>query len=184
MKQVILQVFSALATTLLFIVVFGITFAVVRQGSPGSAILSSGLISIGILAATWILALCFIAFKLASLRKWITQFILAILLGATVSLALLISGPALMDRSLTVYMLSSISNSPRDEIQLDELATNRWWPAVDQVGKRLDEQQRLGLIKIGSNGDFELTESGKLSVELSRMMQKIFNLEPFMANGS
>ena len=164
-----------------------VTFAFSRYIFPNEQLLSSGLailvglFSIGLVSGLGVLKLR----KLADAQT-INYLVVVLLLGSMVGYSFLISGPALIDRSLTVYMLSSISNSDSglSENSLKKIGKYKWWPAVDQVGKRITEQENLGLIERTSEGNYEITPKGRFSVWFFRLIQSVFSLEPSMTRGS
>ena len=112
----------------------------------------------------------------------LAQVFIALVLGAVASYAFLIAFPALVDRSLTVYLLSTISNSNNGltNSELHDVASNGWWPAVDQVGRRISEESALGLIRQNSTGQYVITGLGEVSVWFFRLVQQVFALDPTM----
>jgi hypothetical protein len=110
-----------------------------------------------------------------SLQKYAYGVVIAFLLNLT----FIVLGPAIIDRSLTIFLLSSLDNQSismsSDNLQMT--AEDNWWDAGRQIDYRLKEELILGNIFQVPSGQYCISDSGKVYLKLARFMSKIFSLD-------
>lgn len=94
--------------------------------------------------------------------------------------------PVTVDRSVTVYLLSTI------ERQQDGMAPSALQQAfvggyvedMHAIGRRIDEQRRSGNVSVGSDGKVRLTAQGRRFMSFSRTIAWLFRTDPRFVAGN
>lgn len=118
--------------------------------------------------------------------RLITNFVLiqSLALALVTSTLFLMTGPALADRSLTLFMLTNISQDQGSTAgRLSEISESNWWHGMDQIDSRLREQVEAGLLKVEPNGVYVATARGELVVTGTKILTRIFNLNVVISGG-
>lgn len=116
--------------------------------------------------------------------KMILESVVAsIALSAAIHIAILIVFPVTFDRSITMFLLnqlqgSSLSNqcSGFTKSDLEDRLISEFIRKNHALDKRLREQSATGFL-IKNNNCVELTNSGKLFIEFSKVMNKIYGIK-------
>jgi hypothetical protein len=106
-------------------------------------------------------------------------------IASVTAIALIVSGPALAERSLTIYLLETLAsvNEPMEKSQLEVATTKGWWPAYDQTAIRINEQLALGnIVRVEGQG-YILTNRGKAFAKIAEIQAQIFSLNPKIVQG-
>jgi len=110
-----------------------------------------------------------------------TQFILycqSLILSVLLCTLFLLSGPALVERSLTVYLMEKISdgNGQVNQVDLTNMAREQWWEGKNQVEFRLNEEIEGGYIVRNPDETFSVGILGHFVVNFARLTKRIFAL--------
>jgi hypothetical protein len=107
--------------------------------------------------------------------------------GVLLSYVVLISGAAISERSLTVYLLASIENN-KAATSVDQLdrVTQEWFTSKDQLDSRLEEQLRLGNLAHAQSGveRYCITPRGRLFHALLSSLNNYIHVDMTYLNGS
>ena len=115
--------------------------------------------------------------SLSSLR--LQRYTYGILIAFLFNLNFVVIGPAIIDRSLTVFILSSLDNQSRSMTsnELQQTAQEGWWDAGRQIEYRLKEELLLGNIEQTFPDQFCVTNSGRKYLGIARFISMIFTLD-------
>jgi hypothetical protein len=89
--------------------------------------------------------------------------------------------PVTVDRSVTVYLLSTIESRQGEGIDpptLERKLIGNYVVGWRAVPRRLDEQRRSGNVTIGRDGKVRLTDQGERFMRLSRLVARLFETDP------
>ena len=137
-----------------------------------------GLLLAGVTAA--ILALL----GMLAARSWpqidLSTGIGAIALSLAFNITFLIVIPVTIDRSVTVFLLSRIESSPRpmDEAALRERFAREYLGDMQQVQRRIDEQQTTGTISVDDEGNVHITPQGAAFMANMRRVARWWGTDP------
>lgn len=108
--------------------------------------------------------------------RLVTQ-VLAISLSSTISFSFLTLVPLNIDRSFSVWMLNEISKNEHlySLKQIEEKAQNFFTPSNGEIGRRVNEQIRLGNIKV-LDDKLLLSRRGESQTKFHRLIRFIFAL--------
>jgi hypothetical protein len=98
------------------------------------------------------------------------------LIFALVSYILAISIPTIIDRSLSIYMLEKLADTPNGILKKEftELVIHEYLENYNAVNIRLIEQLKSGTILIDENGRIYLTSDGQKIVKFSHFFKSYF----------
>lgn len=113
--------------------------------------------------------------------------IAAAALSLSFNICFLVILPVTIDRSVTVYLLSTIER--RDDTGVDSAALQRafvdgYVVKMGAVGRRLDEQAKSGNLAVGKDGKVRLTPQGHRFMQFSRLIARLFGTDPRFIAGS
>jgi hypothetical protein len=108
--------------------------------------------------------------------RLVTQ-VLAILLSSTICFSFLTLVPLNIDRSFSVWMLNEISRNEQISSlkQIEEKAQNFFTPGSGEIRRRVNEQIRLGNIKV-TDEKIGLSKRGESQTKFHRLIRFIFAL--------
>lgn len=111
--------------------------------------------------------------------------------GAALSLSFnicfLVLLPVTVDRSVSVYLLSTIEreqDSGIDSAGLHRAFLDGYAVKMDAVGRRIDEQRTSGNITVAADGNLRLTNQGRAFMALSRIVARVFGTDPRFVGAS
>lgn len=107
--------------------------------------------------------------------------IAAAALSASFNICFLVLLPVTVDRSVTVYLLSTVEQRQSNGIDAGGLQRAFVEGYVDKMGavdRRIDEQRRSGNIAVGADGRLHLTAQGRCFMSLSRIVARLFRTDP------
>jgi len=101
-------------------------------------------------------------------------------ISSTLSVSIfLILIPLQVDRSFSVWMLNTINQEKQQKINVELLkdaAADFFDPNSGEIRRRIDEQVKIGNLKITKNEEVKLSNRGSLFVRFHKDMARIFNL--------
>ena len=108
-------------------------------------------------------------------------------LSLSFNVCFLVLLPVTVDRSVTVYLLSTIEN--RQESGVDAAALQRafvdgYVVKMGAVDRRLQEQAKSGNISVGADGNVRLTPQGRRFMQFSRIVARLFGTDPRFVEAS
>ena len=175
----VLDVFYGLAV----IIAFALFIAATQVGLFDSVpiLFYRGLVDLGAIAPALILVLALIlrlpwpAGMLAG-RDAVIGAVVAISLNLT----FFVLGPVTVDRSMSVFVLSSLAEAqaPLTSEDLKEAFTVRYLGEWDQIGRRLQEQISSGNVDQTPEGSYRLTPQGRSFMRTARVMSRLFGGDP------
>lgn len=88
--------------------------------------------------------------------------------------------PVTVDRSVTVYLLSTIQQreggiAPQ---ALEQAFVGGYVRDMHAIDRRIDEQRRSGNISVGKDGKVTLTRQGRRFMDFSRTVARLFGTDP------
>ena len=134
------------------------------------------------------------AFVIGVLSAWIGRRsgdtslpIAAAALSLSFNICFLVVLPVTIDRSVTVYLLSTIER--RQDAGVDSKALERafvdgYVVKMGAVDRRLEEQAKSGNLTVGKDGKVSLTPQGQRFMQLSRIVARLFGTDPRFIAGS
>ena len=152
-------------------------------GAPIAILFYRGVVlAIGAAILTGLLALWFARrFNDSSLP------IAAASLSLSFNVCFLVLLPVTVDRSVTVYLLSTIAQQQGRGLDTGELQRAFIDGYVVQLGavdRRIDEQRRSGNVTVSPDGKVHLTEQGRRFMTLSRLIARLFGTDRRFVDGS
>jgi hypothetical protein len=113
--------------------------------------------------------------------------IAAAALSLSFNICFLVLLPVTVDRSVTVYLLSTIEK--REDAGVDSAALQRafvdgYVVKLGAVDRRLDEQTKSGNLTVGKDGKVRLTAQGQRFMQFSRLIARLFGTDRRFINGS
>src|SRR5712671_1211497 len=107
-----------------------------------------------------------------------------VIAGAVVAISLnltfFVLGPVTVDRSMSVFMLSSLeeAHAPLTAEDLRGAFTLRYLREWDQISRRLEEQISSGNVDQTPEGSYRLTPQGRSFMRTARLMSRLFGGDP------
>ena len=95
--------------------------------------------------------------------------------------------PVTVDRSVSVYLLSTIEQQQEtgiDESNLQRAFINGYVVGMGAIDRRIDEQRKSGNIVVTPDGKVQLTAQGRRFMALSRLVSALFGTDPRFVNAS
>ncbi len=141
-----------------------------------------GLICLGFTVFFYVLIwVVFVTRRGSSPSSWHAGRIpLAILIFALLGYAFIITIPSLLDRSISLYILSSVEaagSNGATKPQIEDWFYRGFIERNDAVGKRLHEQIVTGNISYEGNS-YHLTHNGMMTYKIYRGLVGLFNTDP------
>jgi hypothetical protein len=175
----VLAVFYGLA----IIIGFALFIAVTQFGLFGSVsiLFYRGLAGLGAIAPALVLVLALmlrLPWPLGMLAG--RDAVLGAVVALCLNLTLFVLGPVTVDRSLSVFMLSSLAEAkaPLTAEDLKVAFTARYLREWDQVGRRLKEQIASGNVDRTPEGTYRLTPQGRSFMKTAQAMSRLFGGDP------
>ncbi|MES2137856.1 MAG: hypothetical protein V4502_12455 [Pseudomonadota bacterium] len=167
---------AALADFLIYVGLFAIGAA------AGVKILFYRGVILGLVAA----AIVFVAFALLFRGRDPSLVIASAAVSFSLNVCFLVLLPVTVDRSVTVYLLSTIDRQDDRGINpaaLEQAFIKGYVVDMHAIGRRIDEQRRSGNISVGSDGKVRLTDQGRRFMRFSRMVARLFGTDPRFVRG-
>lgn len=177
-----MKILTALGLTLVYIALLLSFYFIHAWYFPVKVVLYSALLD-AVLAA---IVLIVLIFTVPCLRRTLSgfEFLLLVVIWLLGGYAFAITGPTVLDRSLSFYILEKLEQRGGG-IRQDEIGSvfiNEYLPEYQLVNVRLIEQLQSGTI-IVKNGCVALTPKGKAIVEASRYLRRHFLPRVRLLNG-
>jgi hypothetical protein len=88
--------------------------------------------------------------------------------------------PVTVDRSVTVYLLSTIEGQQGGTTApaLEQAFVSGYVRDMHAIGRRIDEQRRSGNVSVGTDGKVRLTVQGRRFMGFSRSVARLFGTDP------
>lgn len=102
----------------------------------------------------------------------------------SLNICFLVLLPVTVDRSVTVYLLSTIEQE-RNGITppaLEQAFVEGYVRDMHAIDRRIDEQSRSGNVAVGPNGEVRLTAQGRRFMNVSRTIARLFGTDPRFVN--
>jgi hypothetical protein len=113
--------------------------------------------------------------------------IAAAALSLSFNICFLVLLPVTVDRSVSVYLLSTIEHQQEqgiDAAELERSFVDGYVVKMAAIDRRIDEQQRSGNIVVNADGNVRLTEQGRRFMAFSRVVARLFGTDPRFVQGS
>lgn len=111
------------------------------------------------------------------------SFVAAIVLSASIHLSLFVIFPVTFERSLTMYLLSTLNQNPYNNYcqgltksQLTEQLIDEYILKKDAARKRINEQKIINFLT-EKEDCIQLTKKGSAFLKLSNMVKKIYGID-------
>lgn len=137
---------------------------------------------LGLVAA----AIVFIALALLLRGREPALVIAAAAVSSSVNICFLVLLPVTVDRSVTVYLLSTIerqADAGMTPAALQQSFIQGYVVDMGAIGRRIDEQRRSGNISVAADGKVRLTAQGRRFMALSRLVARLFGTDPRFVRG-
>jgi hypothetical protein len=102
-------------------------------------------------------------------------------LSLSFNICFLVLLPVTVDRSVTVYLLSTIEAQKDAGIapaKLERAFVDGYVVKMGAVDRRIDEQRRSGNVVVGVDNNIHLTPQGHRFMALSRVVARVFGTDP------
>lgn len=167
--------------SLLFVAALCVTsycaaFAVKRHLWPSSISLAEGAQLLLVFVPVVAVALVVLRRKRKlTLEGSVAVFVIFLLSAACFNLTV----PAIFDRSVSLYLLNTLDNSPRGmtEREVEEELLRVYFDRNHAVKKRLREQVESGIVYY-HEGRYQATENGRTLMAVARFLSRLYNLDP------
>lgn len=92
--------------------------------------------------------------------------------------------PVTVDRSISVYLLSTIErqNDGIDPSALQRAFIDGYVVRMGAIDRRIGEQRKSGNVVVGADGKVRLTAQGHRFMTLSRIVARLFGTDPHLVN--
>ena len=107
--------------------------------------------------------------------------IASVAVSLSFNICFLVLLPVTVDRSVSVYLLSTIERQQGAGIganQLEQAFITGYVVNMGAVDRRIDEQIRSGISAVGSTGELRLTPQGRRFMNFGRLVAKLFGTDP------
>jgi len=108
-------------------------------------------------------------------------------LSLSFNICFLVLLPVTVDRSISVYLLSTIERAQAAGIDgpaLQRAFVDGYVVRMDAVGRRIDEQRTTGNVTVVPDGKIHLTSQGRRFMALSRIVARVFGTDPRFVEGA
>ena len=102
-------------------------------------------------------------------------------LSLSFNICFLVLLPVTVDRSVSVYLLSTIEQHQKPGIKPAALQTafiDGYVVKMGAIDRRIDEQRRSGNVVVTSSGKVKLTPQGQRFMNFSRLVARFFRTDP------
>lgn len=102
-------------------------------------------------------------------------------LSLSLNLCFLVLLPVTVDRSVTVYLLSTIEKQQQAGInarRLEQAFVDGYVVKMGAIDRRIEEQRVSGNIEVDAKGKVRLTRQGRRFMDLSRCVARLFGTDP------
>lgn len=111
--------------------------------------------------------------------------IAAAALSLSFNICFLVLLPVTVDRSVSVYLLSTVERRPMTSEELQRAFIDGYVVKMGAIDRRIDEQRKSGNVTVGSDGKVHLTKQGERFMAFSRLIARLFGTDPrFVSGGS
>lgn len=113
--------------------------------------------------------------------------IAAAALSLSFNICFLVLLPVTVDRSVSVYLLSTIErhqDSGIDAEHLQQSFIDDYVVKMGAIDRRIDEQKRSHNVTVGPEGKVRLTPQGRRFMALSRVVARVFGTDPRFVGGA
>lgn len=113
--------------------------------------------------------------------------IAAAALSLSFNICFLVLLPVTVDRSVTVYLLSTIERQDKAGIDagaLQDAFIKNYVVDMRAIDRRVDEQRKSGNIAVASDGKIRLTAQGRRFMTLSRLVARLFGTDARFVEGA
>ena len=107
-------------------------------------------------------------------------------LSLSFNLCFLVLLPVTVDRSISVYLLSTIEQRQESGItsaQLERSFVDDYVVRMGAIDRRIDEQRRSGNVTVDGGGKVHLTLQGERFMSFSRVIARLFGTDPRFVSG-
>ena len=113
--------------------------------------------------------------------------IAAAALSLSFNICFLVLLPVTVDRSVSVYLLSTIEQHQKTGMKpaaLQSAFVDGYVVKMGAIDRRIDEQKRSGNVTVSEDGKVRLTPQGQRFMNLSRLIARLFHTDPrFVGTG-
>jgi len=111
--------------------------------------------------------------------------IAAAALSLSFNICFLVLLPVTVDRSVSIYLLSTVERRPMSPAELQRVFIDGYVVKMGAIDRRIDEQRKSGNITITPDGKVRLTRQGERFMTFSRLIARLFGTDPrFVSGGS
>lgn len=106
-------------------------------------------------------------------------------LSLSFNICFLVLLPVTVDRSVSVYLLSTIERRPMSPAELQRAFIDGYVLKMGAIDRRIDEQRKSGNVAVAPDGKVRLTSQGERFMAFSRLVARLFGTDPrFVSGGS
>jgi len=111
--------------------------------------------------------------------------IAAAALSLSFNICFLVLLPVTVDRSVSVYLLSTIERRQMTPAELQAAFIDGYVVDMGAIDRRIDEQRKSGNVTVSADGKVRLTKQGERFMAFSRLVARLFGTDPrFVSGGS
>jgi len=104
-------------------------------------------------------------------------------LSLSFNICFLVLLPVTVDRSVSVYLLSTIERRPMTAPELQRAFIDGYVVKMAAIDRRIDEQRKSGNIMVSPDGKVRLTKQGERFMTFSRVVARLFGTDQRFVNG-
>ncbi len=108
-------------------------------------------------------------------KKNIESIIAAVIVSAAIHLSIFVVFPVTFERSVTMYLLNTLSQSQMTKSQLENKLINEYFIKNKAIDKRLNEQKIIDIIS-NHQKQLQLTQQGRNFLKFSKIIEKIYGI--------
>ena len=112
--------------------------------------------------------------------------IAAAALSLSFNICFLVLLPVTVDRSVSVYLLSTIEQRQHSGVtsaQLERSFVDGYVVRMGAIDRRIDEQRKSGNVTVDAGGKVHLTRQGERFMSFSRLIARLFGTDPRFVSG-
>lgn len=109
----------------------------------------------------------------------------ATLVAAALNFTVFTLGPVTVDRSISIFINGHMASNPKrvfTAAEIDRLFRDRYLTGMDQIARRMEEQQLTGTVERVGDG-YRITDKGKALIANSRWMAHVFQTDKRLLEG-
>ena len=111
--------------------------------------------------------------------------IAAAALSLSFNICFLVLLPVTVDRSVSVYLLSTLEQRSMNASELQRTFVDGYVVNMGAIDRRIDEQRKSGNVTVSPDGKVRLTKQGERFMAFSRLVARLFGTDPrFVSGGS